>query len=106
MKWRLLLAAVVVAMVAVLIWQWVTLPEQVPAKLGFGGTVQRWGSKSEFLLTMSGATVLMALVFGTVEVWLRRIPAAFVNVPHPQYWLVPQRRAELARMRPGSLRRP
>lgn len=31
MRGRLLLAAVVVAMVAVLIWQWVRLPEQVPA---------------------------------------------------------------------------
>lgn len=34
MRGRLLLAAVVVPMVAVLIWQWVRLPEPVPAKFG------------------------------------------------------------------------
>ncbi len=98
MKGKLLLAVATAAMVGVLAWQWVTLPDRVPGHMGFGGTVDRWGSKSEHLVLMSGATVLMAGLFGWGVPWLlRKAPPGIVNVPYPAYWLVPARRPVLAR---------
>lgn len=98
MKGKLLLTAATAAMIGVLLWQWVTLPDQVPGHMGFGGTVDRWGSKSEHLVLMSGATVLLTGLFGWGVPWLlRKAPPGVVNVPYPTYWLVPARRAELAR---------
>ncbi len=94
---RLLLLGVIALMGVVLVWQWVSLPERVPVKMGFGGVVERWGSKTEHLLTMTGATVLIGALFLLMTPLLLKLPAAMVNIPHREYWLVPQRRPELAR---------
>ncbi|MBK7721346.1 MAG: DUF1648 domain-containing protein [Austwickia sp.] len=97
MKGRLLLGVVVAAMIVVLIWQWVTLPDRVPGQMGFGGAVTRWGTKTEYLAVMAGGTAVVAGIFGASGALLRRSPAGLLNVPHPEYWLRPQQRAELAR---------
>lgn len=98
MKGRLLLAGVTVAMVGVLLWQWVTLPDRVPGHMGFGGTVDRWGSKTEHLVVMSLATLLVVGIFAGSPYLMRMLPSGMFNMPHPQYWLTPERRPVLERL--------
>lgn len=35
----------------------------------------------------------MALLFLGVTAWLAKIPSAWINLPHKDYWLAPERRA-------------
>ncbi len=85
------------ALAALLLVQAVTLPENgIPAQSGFGGTVERWGTKTEYLVSFLVLMVVFAVLFGTTRWWIRRLPATLINVPHPEYWLQPERRDELA----------
>ena len=38
------------------------LPETVPLHMGFGGTVNRWGSKWELLAVMGGVSLLVGIL--------------------------------------------
>lgn len=70
----------------VAIWQAFTLPDRVPLHIGLDGTIDRWGSKTEFLIL---AIVLALLIFalGPGSGFLMRVlPRDLVNVPYPEYW--------------------
>jgi uncharacterized membrane protein len=69
------------------------LPERIASHFDAGGRVNGWSSKTDFFALNLAFVVGMALLFGGLTAWLVRIPNAWINLPHKDYWLAPERRA-------------
>ncbi len=74
-----------------------SLPERVPMHFGAGGAPDRFGSRTELVITEVALGVGVVVLLGLVAVGMRRIPLVWVDVPHPEYWKTPEREAELRR---------
>jgi hypothetical protein len=74
-----------------------SLPARVPMHFGAGGTPDRFGSRTELLVTEIALGVGVVVLLGAVAVGMRRVSLAWVNVPHPEYWKAPAHEAELRR---------
>ncbi len=73
-----------------------TLPARMASHFNASGKADGWSSRGEFL-----AVWFLAIVF--VNIWplinrvlLRKIPTAFINMPHKEYWLADPKRAAYA----------
>ncbi len=68
------------------------LPQQVATHFNAAGQPDGWSSASEFLLTnlllFGGMTVLFLGVTGLAK----KLPNEWINMPHKDYWLAPERR--------------
>lgn len=90
-------AASVVLLGAVIAVSAAVLPDRVPVHFGPGLDADRYGSRSELLLGVGAAGLLVALVFAG-SVWLiQRLPVTAMNVPHAAYWKAPENQSELRR---------
>lgn len=69
------------------------LPERVASHFDAAGQADGWSSKTEFFAANLAFVAGMALLFLGVTTWLARIPPAWINLPHKDYWLAPERRA-------------
>jgi uncharacterized membrane protein len=70
------------------------LPETMASHFGPTGQADGWSSKASFMriyLIIIGSVVTMAIF---VLALLPKIPASMINLPHKDYWLAPERRAE------------
>lgn len=79
---------------------WFTLPERVPLHFGAAGQVDRWGSRTEAVVTMGAIIGGMALLFWVLVLAVPRLPASLVNLParDKEWWLAtPERHEELNR---------
>lgn len=66
-------------------------PDKMPAHRTFDGTIDRWGSRGEFLAHSGiGAAVVVVLLLLAFN--LRRLPVRGINTPHREYWLSPEHR--------------
>ncbi|MDO5534137.1 MAG: hypothetical protein Q4F65_05750 [Propionibacteriaceae bacterium] len=83
---------------ALLVWQGFVLPEAVPGHIGPDGGVTRWGSRTEHLIVGTVLGAVMVAAFALPAVFIHRIDAAFLNVPHKEYWLRPEHRPAAQRM--------
>lgn len=83
-----------VALVAQAIHFHPQLPARMATHFDLSGTVDGWMSRGSFL--WSGAALLAVLdgVFVALLIALPRLPDAAINLPHPDYWLAPEHRAE------------
>ncbi len=70
------------------------LPERVAIHFGSGGEANGWMSRSTDLIFFSGLGVGLPLFFVVLSLVTGLIPAWFVNLPHREYWLSPERRAQ------------
>jgi serine/threonine-protein kinase len=70
------------------------LPETVASHFDISGEPNGWTSKGAFLGLSVGIALLLAGCFGLLPMILRKLPAAFINVPNRNYWLAPERRPE------------
>lgn len=79
----------------------VTLPERVPLHFGLGGDADRWGSRSEAVLTFALVGGGVALLLGGVAALAGRLPlrSSWVNLPHKDWWTATPEREERARRR-------
>lgn len=69
------------------------LPERVAIHFGLGGQADRWADRSQTIFFFETLTVVPA-VFVLLAVVMRWMPAGAFNLPHRDYWLAPERRAE------------
>ncbi len=69
------------------------LPERVAIHFGLGGEVDRWTSRSQTIGFFEVLTVV-PLIFVVLALVLRWSPAGAFNLPHRDYWLAPERRAQ------------
>lgn len=67
------------------------LPEQVASHFNAAGEPDGWSERSVFLSSWIITLGLMGL-FGPAMTWLIHvIPARFLNLPHREFWLAPER---------------
>ena len=67
-------------------------PEKLATHFGAGGEPDGWSSGTANALMMGGISLLLFVMFYGAPNLLRRIPDAWINLPHREYWLAPQRR--------------
>ena len=82
------LAAVTVA--------WFVLPDRVPMHFGESGQVDRWGSRTEYVVSMGAIIGGLALLFWVLTIVTPRIPESMLNIPSrdKQWWLATRERRE------------
>src|SRR5579859_7642041 len=69
------------------------LPEPVAIHFGLGGEADRWTGRSQAVFFFEALTVV-PLIFVVLALVLRWSPAGAFNLPHRDYWLAPERRAQ------------
>jgi uncharacterized membrane protein len=70
------------------------LPERVASHFGVGGQADGWMNRSTDLAFFGGLGVGLPLFFIVLSLLTGLMPARFVNLPHREYWLAPERRAQ------------
>ncbi len=70
------------------------LPERMATHFGGGGQANGWMSRSADLIFLGGLGVGLPLFFVILALLTGLVPARFVNLPHREYWLSPERRAQ------------
>ncbi len=82
------------AFVGLLAWSAHQLPDQVATHFGFTGHPDRWSSRASAVMMMGGFGLGLPLLMAVFAWVVRFMPDSTVNVPHREYWLAPERRAE------------
>ena len=90
----LLVLTFVVAYLFYLRFSSAELPARFATHFSFSGVPNGWSSHSSYLTTMSLTGVLMPLIMVVLMSAPRWIPSRFINIPHREYWLAPERREE------------
>ena len=91
-----LLLVLYASFVTSLIWAASILPPEVATHFNAAGVPDGWMSRSTHLLVMSGFGFAFPIFFIAVFWSSRFIPSCLVNIPHRDYWLSPEHRAESA----------
>ncbi len=97
MKKLLPAAAFFGAAAACLVRAWRTyplLPERVASHFAFSGAPDGWMSKRAFAGLQVGVVLLMGAALSAAARRLSRRGDARLNLPHKEYWLAPERRAQ------------
>ena len=69
------------------------LPERVASHFGAEGRANGWMSRPAYLLFTGTFPLCLTGLFLGVGRLVRRLPAAYINIPRKDYWLAPERRA-------------
>jgi hypothetical protein len=69
------------------------LPERVAIHFGPGGMANHWTDRSQTIWFFEILTAVPA-IFAGLAVVMRWLPAGAFNLPHRDYWLAPERRAQ------------
>jgi uncharacterized membrane protein len=97
------LALVVTALVQSF-WQHDRLPEKVAAHFNGSGQADGWMSRGARTAWHVVTVLFLAAVFQGITTLLSRLPKEYVNIPHRDYWLAPERAAAThARVRTSLL---
>jgi|SRR5208282_1558631 len=70
------------------------LPERAAVHFGVDGKANGWMSRSADLIFFGGLGTGLPLLFVVLSLLTGMLPARFVNLPHREYWLSPERRAQ------------
>lgn len=88
-------------------WQWAhyepLLPDTVATHFGVGGRADGWSSSATLFPLYALLLVLCTLPFLALPYLLQRLPNSVINMPHKDYWLAPERRAETLAWLGGQL---
>lgn len=78
-------------------WHYLHLPETVAIHFDLAGQANGWSSRGAHFAMQAGLAVFLGALFGSGGWLLRRVPDQFINIPHRDYWLAPERRAATCR---------
>lgn len=88
-----------VCFLLVLVGSAFAMPAEVPLHFGVTGDPDRWASRGEALMTMTTVGGLLALVMGGTAALVDRMPLAYLNAPHKDWWTAtPERERRMRRM--------
>lgn len=76
---------------------WPQLPERMASHFGPSGRPDAWMPRASFIVTLLGAGVGTSALLLLMSPLLRRLPPSMINLPHREYWLAEERRAESMR---------
>jgi uncharacterized membrane protein len=68
------------------------LPPVVPSHFGLDGRADRWSARDLYAVTMLAMAIGLPLVIAGSMRSLRSMPSQWINLPHRDYWLAPERR--------------
>lgn len=92
-----MLALIVIALVQMLYFNHLIDRVILAAHFNGPGNPNGWQTKRDFFLTYALLLALgVGLAFGLPALF-ERVPAQYVNMPHREYWLVPERREQTLR---------
>ncbi|MGI9293164.1 MAG: DUF1648 domain-containing protein [Pseudomonadales bacterium] len=91
---RILTLLLITALAGQLYTYYPQLPDTLATHFDGQGTANGWMSKKGYAIFTMGLTALLAAIFSFLPYWMRRLPAAWVNVPHKDYWLAEPQRAQ------------
>lgn len=74
-------------------WHYAHLPETVATHFDLQGKANGWAPRGTHFAMQAGLAVFLGALFGSGGWLLRRVPDQFINIPHRDYWLAPERRA-------------
>jgi hypothetical protein len=90
----LVLSALCFFFLAYLLTSSAQMPERVATRFGMGGEPVGWMSRTGYVRFLALFGVGFSLLLPGMFFVIRFIPAQFINIPHRNYWLAPERRAE------------
>lgn len=70
------------------------MPEVVASHFGPGGQPDGWMSRSVFAVFGALPVLVAAIVGFLAPAMTARMPTHLINLPHREYWLAPERRAQ------------
>ncbi|NCO91627.1 MAG: DUF1648 domain-containing protein [Armatimonadetes bacterium] len=70
------------------------LPDEVASHFGASGQPEGWSSRDSFVAMSLVTSSLCALLFWGTALCMAKVPDAFLNLPHKEFWLAPERRQE------------
>jgi uncharacterized membrane protein len=73
---------------------WPHLPLRVATHFGTGGQPDGWMDKSSATIMQCVLQAIMPMFFAGIGWVLPLFPNSMINVPHREYWLAPERRAQ------------
>lgn len=97
-RWSAVFAAAAAVFVGVLVWFAAVAPDSVPGHFNAAGQVDRWDSKTSFLIVMVAVGGVVIVLFGTMRLWIAKMPASAISLPTRRahaYWTAAERRPEL-----------
>lgn len=78
---------------AVVAWAGTVLPDRVPLHWGASSESDRWGSRTEAVLTFAALGVFLTAMFVAMAWVGARASMSWLNIPHKDYWTQPEREA-------------
>ena len=87
-----LLAICYVIFFAFVVGSYGALPEKVASHFDMAGHADGWMSRESCVGFTIGLGILMPAFVVAVMAGARKIPISFINLPHRDYWLAPERR--------------
>jgi uncharacterized membrane protein len=90
----IILTALCVGFQIFLFYSEALLPERMASHFSGGGEPNGWMSCSTDLFLFGALGAGLPLLFFILALVTRFIPAQFINLPHREYWLSPERRGE------------
>lgn len=75
------------------LWAYPQLPERVASHFDLRGQADGWSSARGMLALHAGLALGPCGLFAAIAGLLGRAPDAWINLPHRDYWLAPERRA-------------
>lgn len=70
------------------------LPERIPVHFDLAMQPDRWAAKNTAFLLHLGITLFFALLFHLMNWIFYKIPDSWINLPHKDYWLAPERKKQ------------
>ena len=90
----IILTALCIGFEIFLLYSTTLLPERTASHFGGDGRADGWMSRASDLLILGALGAGMPLLFLGLSLATRFMPARWVNIPHREYWLSPERRTE------------
>lgn len=73
------------------------LPERLAVHFGAAGAPDGWMLKDSFVVFSPAMLLGVSLVFYGLNFVMRHAPPRYLNLPHKDYWLAPERREQTLR---------
>ncbi|BBM84801.1 DUF1648 domain-containing protein [Candidatus Uabimicrobium amorphum] len=93
---RLLWCGLFVALIVQVVNIYPNLPEQIAIHFDIQGQADGFGDKQTFYTILAIIIAFMNLMFLSLSLLIKKIPASIVNIPWKDYWFANEERQEIA----------